>query len=108
MGVELAFAKKRKVHVPPALPVPLADTHAHTMSFWGAKPAEAIARAVLAGVQLLVTLADPIGDKIDLEAFPGMLEGWMAEASALLEESAAGGAVVAAGAEAAGGGAALA
>ncbi len=41
----------------------LADTHAHLLSFWGKDVPETLARAKAAGVDLLVTMFDPIADK---------------------------------------------
>ncbi|MFR3877302.1 MAG: hypothetical protein ACLTYW_03220 [Collinsella sp.] len=42
---------------------PLADTHAHLLSFWGKEVPETLLRAKAAGVDLLVTIFDPIADK---------------------------------------------
>ena len=40
-----------------------ADTHAHLLSFWGKDVPETLVRAKVAGVDLLVTMFDPIADK---------------------------------------------
>lgn len=89
---ELAFAKKRKVYGLPKLPVPVCDTHAHMLSFWGVDPAHALARAVLAGVSSLVTLVDPVGDGMAPDEFRTRLDGWCVAARELLAEAAAAGA----------------
>ena len=58
----LVFAKKKKEFAVPAPLAPIADTHAHLMSFWDKDPAEAIARAALAGVRQMTTIWDPLAD----------------------------------------------
>ena len=83
--LEISFTKKKRVHVPPAPMAPVADTHAHLLNFWGKDPAEALARAALAGDRMLVTLLDPIADGIDPAAFHERLAGWIDRARTLLE-----------------------
>ena len=83
----LSFAKKKKRFRTPRPLYPLADTHGHLNSFWGARPAEVLARAVLAGVGALVTLYDPLGDKLTAEAFLAGLDRALAEARTLLAEA---------------------
>ena len=83
----LAFAKKKKVFTVPRALYPLADTHAHLNSFWRVRPAEALARAALAGVGSLVTLFDPYGDEMSAEAFLAGLDGTLAEARVLLAQA---------------------
>ena len=61
----LVFAKKKKEFAVPAPLAPIADTHAHLMSFWDKDPAEAIARAALAGVRQMTTIWDPLADHRD-------------------------------------------
>ena len=83
----LAIAKKKKVFTVPRALYPLADTHAHLNSFWRVRPAEALARAALAGVGSLVTLFDPYGDEMSAEAFLAGLDGMLAEARVLLAQA---------------------
>ncbi len=45
---------------------PLADTHGHLTVFRSTDPAEALARAILVGVQLLVVPLDPTEDVPDI------------------------------------------
>ncbi len=61
--------KKDKTVVVPELPQPLCDTHAHLRSFWEKQPQEALQRAARAGVERLVTLIDPVGDKMDIPTY---------------------------------------
>ena len=83
----LSFAKKKKVFRAPRPLYPLADTHGHLNSFWEARPAEVLARAALAGVGMLVTLYDPLGDKLTAEEFLAGFDGALAGARALLAEA---------------------
>lgn len=87
----LAFEKRVKKKVRryevPALGAPVADTHAHLMSFWTKDPAAVLARAAQAGVRQLTTLADPVGDKVDPRVFGDRLRAWIEEARALLAKT---------------------
>lgn len=68
------FTKKKKTVVCPEPWAPLADTHAHMLSFWEKDPLETLKRAKQAGVDALVTLIDPLGDKTDIPEFRKWLE----------------------------------
>lgn len=70
----VTFTKKKKTVTCPEPWAPLADTHGHLLSFWEKAPVEVLRRAKRAGVELLVTLIDPIGDKMDAPAF----QEWLA------------------------------
>ena len=59
----VTFTKKKKTVACPVPLAPLADTHAHLLSFWGKDVPETLLRAKAAGVGLLVTMFDPIADK---------------------------------------------
>ena len=59
----VTFTKKKKTVACPVPLSPLADTHAHLLSFWGKEVPETLVRAKAAGVDLLVTMFDPIADK---------------------------------------------
>ena len=59
----VTFTKKKKTVACPEPLAPLADTHAHLLSFWGKDVPETLMRAKAAGVDLLVTVFDPIADK---------------------------------------------
>ena len=59
----VTFTKKKKTVVCPEPLAPLADTHAHLLSFWGKEVPETLVRAKAAGIDLLVTVFDPIADK---------------------------------------------
>lgn len=59
----VTFTKKKKTVACPVPLAPLADTHAHLLSFWGKDVPETLVRAKAAGVDLLVTMLDPIADK---------------------------------------------
>lgn len=59
----VTFTKKKKTVACPEPLAPLADTHAHLLSFWGKEVPETLVRAKAAGVDLLVTMLDPIADK---------------------------------------------
>ena len=95
---DLTFDKGRRSHALPALDAPVADTHAHMLSFWKADPARALARAALAGVQALVTLVDPLADGVSPQEFRALLDGWLADARRLVSEAAAAGCVAGCGA----------
>ncbi len=60
----VTFTKKKKTVACPVPLAPLADTHAHLLSFWGKDVPETLLRAKAAGVDLLVTMLDPIADKL--------------------------------------------
>ena len=83
----LAFAKKKKEFSVPAPLAPIADTHAHLMSFWGKDPAEVIARAALAGVRQMTTIWDPVADHRDAATYHEQLVGWIAQAGGLLDRA---------------------
>ena len=59
----VTFTKKKKTVACPVPLAPLADTHAHLLSFWDKDVPETLVRAKAAGVDLLVTVFDPIADK---------------------------------------------
>ncbi len=69
----VTFTKKKKTVVCPKPWAPLADTHGHLLSFWEKAPADVLRRAKCAGVELLVTLIDPVGDKMSVLAFQDWL-----------------------------------
>lgn len=86
---QLFYTKKGKpVDVPAAL-APLADTHGHLTSFRKVDPSEAIARAALAGVRLLVVPVDPADDVEDVPAFLSWFDAVVHRARQLVEEAAA-------------------
>ena len=89
---DLGFAKKKKVFELPAPLAPVADTHAHLMSFREKEPDEAIARAALAGVRQMTTIWDPLADECDACDYADRLRGWIASARGLLREAASAGA----------------
>lgn len=74
--------KYKSVEVPRPL-APLADTHGHLYSFFEKTPEEVLPRTVRSGVELLVTLADPIDDRLDLASVPQQLRAWATAAQAL-------------------------
>lgn len=83
----VSFQKKVKkkyktVELPEPL-APLADTHGHLYSFFEKTPEEVLPRAMRSGVDLLVTLADPIDDRVDLGKVPDQLRTWAAQAQAI-------------------------
>lgn len=83
----LAFAKKKKEFAIPAPLAPIADTHAHLMSFWGKDPAQVIARAALAGVRQMTTIWDPLADHRDFATYHEQLAGWIVQAGGLLDQA---------------------
>ena len=89
----LVFAKKKKEFAVPAPLAPIADTHAHLMSFWDKDPAEVIARAALAGVRQMTTIWDPLADHRDAATYHEQLVGWIDQAKDLLDQALAAGAV---------------
>ena len=94
-ALALEFRKKKKskvqVYVPPRVPVPVDDTHAHLTCFWRKDPAEVVARAALAGVERLVTLYDPVADDFDPQGFRARLDAVLERAGELLACAAADG-----------------
>lgn len=88
LRLSLAYMKKSKLFELPALAGPIADTHAHLMSFWRVDPVSALARAAAAGVAQLTTLWDPLSDARfagSPEAFHELLDGWIGQARELFE-----------------------
>ena len=81
--------KKLRSYEVPLPSAPLADTHAHLTCFWGKDPAEALARAALAGDRLLVTLRDPVCEPLSPAEFGQSLRAWIARARELLAASSA-------------------
>ena len=75
-----AFIKKKKTIEAPEPWAPLYDTHAHLLSFWDKDPLECLRRARRAGVDALMTLIDPVGDKMDPAAFSEWLHGSIIDA----------------------------
>ena len=75
--------KGKPVELPVPL-APLADTHGHLTSFRRTEPFEALARAALAGVRLLVVPVDPVDDVTDVPAFLAWLDEVVEKARALL------------------------
>lgn len=63
------FTKKKKTVRCPEPLASLCDTHAHMLSFWEKTPLDTLLRAKQAGVDALVTLIDPVGDKMSVPAF---------------------------------------
>lgn len=63
---------------------PYCDTHTHLTSLRSLQPAQALARAALAGVDLLVTVTDPTEDAADPEALLSDLARWQEEAAGIL------------------------
>lgn len=82
----LFYTKKDKPVEVPVAYTPLADTHGHLTSFRKLKPAEAVARAALAGVRLLAVPVDPADDVLDVPAFLGWFDRVRDEAAVLLEQ----------------------
>ena len=89
----LFHAKKGKPVESPMPLAPLADTHGHLTAFRKLDPAEAVARAAVAGVRLLVVPVDPADDVPDAPAFLEWFGRVRDEAARLLEEAASEGAV---------------
>lgn len=82
--------KHKPVEVPAAL-APLADTHGHLTSFRKIDAAQAVARAALVGVRLLVVPIDPADDVSDVPAFLSWFHKTRDQAAVILEKYAAGG-----------------
>ncbi|MBO7674365.1 MAG: TatD family hydrolase [Atopobiaceae bacterium] len=89
MTSELFHTKKGKLVEVPAPLAPLADTHGHLTSFRSLDPAQAVARAALAGVRLLVVPVDPADDVPDVPAFLAWFADVRSRAADLLRDSAA-------------------
>ena len=87
-GDKSLFHTKREkpVEVPAPLS-PLADTHGHLTSFRKLDPAQAIARAALAGVRLLVVPVDPSDDVQDVSQFLDWFDRAIEDAARLLSEN---------------------
>ncbi|MBR3234455.1 MAG: TatD family hydrolase [Atopobiaceae bacterium] len=78
-------AKGKPVELPqPA--APLADTHGHLTHFRQHNPAEALARASLAGVGLLGVPVDPVGDARDPRWLLSALDAWIENAHTCIDE----------------------
>ncbi|MBY4797208.1 TatD family hydrolase [Collinsella sp. AGMB00827] len=71
----------------PTLAAPAADTHGHLTCFWEKDPVACLLRAAQAGVQFIVTLFDPVGDDMKLDAYQRALRTWLDTASTELEVS---------------------
>jgi TatD DNase family protein len=69
MARDLFHTKKHKTVEVPAPLAPLADTHGHLTAFRKIDPAQAVARAALVGVRLLVVPVDPADDVQDVPEF---------------------------------------
>jgi TatD DNase family protein len=69
MASDLFHTKKHKTVEVPAPLAPLADTHGHLTAFRKIDPAQAVARAALVGVRLLVVPVDPADDVQDVPEF---------------------------------------
>lgn len=76
---ELFHDRKGRACPLPAPLAPLADTHGHLTSFRLHDPALAIARAVLAGVRLLVVPVDPVDEIPRKWPSAGAFLGWLDE-----------------------------
>ena len=68
---------------------PLADTHGHLTSFRRVRASEALVRAALAGVRLLVVPVDPVDDVEDVPAFLSWFGQTVEDARTMLAELAA-------------------
>lgn len=80
------FAMKKGV--PAALPAadgPVADSHTHLTSLRHIDPAFALARAAVAGVRFLVTVADPADDAADPAALMADLARWQDGCARILD-----------------------
>ena len=77
-----------KKQAPLALPHaagPIAESHTHLTSLEHIDPALALARAAVAGVRFLVTVADPTDDARDADALLANLACWQAGCARILE-----------------------
>ena len=86
-GKPLFCAKRNKPVEIPAPLAPLADTHGHLTSFRKLESAQAIARAALVGVRLLVVPVDPSDDVLDVPQFLGWFDRTIEDAARLLAEN---------------------
>lgn len=77
----ISFQKKKKHVTVPEPWAPLCDTHGHLLCFWEADPHEALARAARAGVERMVTLIDPIGDEMSIDAYQAWLDNLLSATS---------------------------
>lgn len=76
-----------KKGVPAELPVPdapIADTHGHLVTLRHMPAHAALVRASLAGVRFMVTLADPVEDVEDVDAFERWFDDMLADAHSAL------------------------
>ena len=71
----VTFTKKKKTVACPVPLAPLADTHAHLLSFWGKDVPETLVRAKAAGVDLLCIGTDNTAEQ--LAAIRGAVNGMM-------------------------------
>lgn len=93
---ELSYTKKNRTFELPACGVPLADTHAHLLSFWERDPVDALSRAAAAGVSHLVTIWDPVSDGAVAASactYRNVLSEYVARARRHFEEGIAAGAI---------------
>lgn len=88
MTSELFHTKKGKLVEVPTPLAPLADTHGHLTSFRTLDPAQAVARAALAGVRLLVVPVDPADDVSDAPTFLTWFADVRSRAAGLLRDAA--------------------
>lgn len=77
--------KKQRVIEAPVPASPLADTHGHLTVFRSIDPAEALVRAAVVGVRLLVVPVDPTEDVPDVPAFFAWWDGVLERARTLLQ-----------------------
>ena len=83
-SVKKKNGRRKPVEVPEAF-APLADTHGHLTAFRRLDPSEAIVRAALVGVRLLIVPVDPAEDVSDVEEFLPWFERVRLEAASRLE-----------------------
>lgn len=69
----------------PAPAGPIADSHTHLTSLRAVHPAVALARAVLAGLDFVVTVVDPVDDAHDPATLLAYLCDWQVQARAVLD-----------------------
>ena len=81
------YTKKGKPVELPEPMAPLADTHGHLTPLRHRSPAEAVARAALAGVRLLAVPVDPADDVPDVEEFLAWFSSVREEAATILREA---------------------
>ena len=85
----LFHTRKGKPREFPRPLAPLADTHGHVGLLRDLDPAEALARAALAGVCLIVVPVDPVEERFDPTAILDELPRWQEEACRRLDRFAA-------------------